>query len=980
MTAKLGWLKIGDLIGYINGYGSIRMKPLIAVLAAAVFFAGLGRLSADWRAKNADADIRDLLFLQAVQISRAIDPELAKMLSFTSEDQGTPAFERIREQMVAYGKLIPQRGIYSMALQDGKIVFGPENYAEDDPMASPPGTVYKEPEPENYMTFAGKKPIVVGPVTDEYGTFISALAPVYDPRSGEVLMVIGIDFLSDEWQAAVRAARRGPLIVTLIIIWVVLSGGAMIWWRNRLPEKQGVFLRHMETITVCILGLILTVSTALLVLEAEYRERSRIFIRSSYAMAEAVSDTFHDIKGDIAAIGRFKEGSIHIDKQEFIVFAEPMTRNSAVRGYQMVSFVSDMGKAGFESEIRRDGVEDFFIWERTLQGEKVAVSHRPCYYPVCYVAPWDDNSADVGFDLGSEPHLKTILEESIRTGLITAAELIHPAQETIKEPGMMILHPIFTANNPVAGSQDSTTTEQQLLGFAAGVIRLESILDVVLKKFSDEGLFVDMHLVDLTNKPEPAILAAYPRVDRDQYPVIMDRQYLVTHKHMMSYPLFVFGRPLAIVSHATPVFDELHPLWESRFIVIAGLFLTTGFTFFIGFVRNRQRDLESQVKMHTSAFVNSEKRFRVLFENAIYGVALHEIVLDENSKPNDYVFLEANPGFEKNTGLRVEDIVGKRVTDIFSGLQEAPFIDIYGRVALTGEPVTFEHFFEPLQRHFIINAYQVGWGRFATFLLDITEQKRSEEEKNKLQVQLAQAQKMEAVGRLAGGVAHDFNNMLSVILGYTEIALEKLTPSDPIREDLEEVIFASKRSAELVRQLMAFARRQVVSPVVLDLNDWVSQVLKMLQRLIGENIYLAWVPGHALWDIKIDPSQVDQLLANLMVNARDSIRGTGKVIIETQNKVLDQDFCKVHAGSKSGEHVLLMVSDNGCGMDKEIQAKIFEPFFTTKEIGKGTGLGLATVFGIVKQNNGYISVSSEPGRGTTFRIYLPRFKGMENPQ
>ena len=243
-----------------------------------------------------------------------------------------------------------------------------------------------------------------------------------------------------------------------------------------------------------------------------------------------------------------------------------------------------------------------------------------------------------------------------------------------------------------------------------------------------------------------------------------------------------------------------------------------------------------------------------------------------------------------------------------------------------------------------------------------------------LENQLLQAQKMESIGRLAGGVAHDFNNMLGVILGYTEMLLEQIGKDEAAVSPLKGIQQAALRSAQLTGQLLAFARKQTVAPKVLHLNSTVLGMLEMLRRLIGEDIELVWLPGKGLGLVKIDPSQIDQILANLCINARDAISGTGRVTIETDNAVFDEDYCAVHAGAVPGEYVLLVVSDSGCGMDHETVSHLFEPFFTTKESGKGTGLGLAMIYGIVKQNNGFINVYSEPGRGTTFKIYLPRLR------
>jgi PAS domain S-box-containing protein len=253
---------------------------------------------------------------------------------------------------------------------------------------------------------------------------------------------------------------------------------------------------------------------------------------------------------------------------------------------------------------------------------------------------------------------------------------------------------------------------------------------------------------------------------------------------------------------------------------------------------------------------------------------------------------------------------------------------------------------------------------------DLTEQR-------KLQEQLNQAQKMESVGRLAGGVAHDFNNMLCVILGHAEMARKKEAVSPKLLDHLEQIQYAAERSAEIVRQLLAFARKQNITPRVLDLKENVASMLKMLRRLIGEEINLLWQPDEEVWPVKMDPSQMDQILVNLCVNARDAIAGIGMIGIETRNVTVDPDSRTKQIGLIPGEYVLLTVSDDGCGMDKEISNKIFEPFFTTKEEGQGTGLGLATVYGIVKQNGGFIDVDSEPGQGTSFKIYLPRYVGKE---
>ena len=244
-----------------------------------------------------------------------------------------------------------------------------------------------------------------------------------------------------------------------------------------------------------------------------------------------------------------------------------------------------------------------------------------------------------------------------------------------------------------------------------------------------------------------------------------------------------------------------------------------------------------------------------------------------------------------------------------------------------------------------------------------------------LEAQFRQAQRMESLGRLAGGVAHDYNNMLSVIIGYAELALDKVDSSKSIKDDLHQILKAALRSRDITQQLLAFARKQTIRPRLIDLNDTIEKILKMLHHLIGEDIDLVWLPGEGLQPIMMDPSQLDQVLTNLCVNAKDAITDVGKITIKTDKITVDEAYSNGNADFIPGNFAVLTVSDNGHGMDKKNRDNLFEPFFTTKEVGQGTGLGLSTVYGIIQQNEGFINVCSEPDNGTTFKIYLKCYEG-----
>ena len=977
-------------------------KHWVWVLFMAIVLLGIAFSSGI--AKRSDQQLKKDLLLHVQIVADTIDQDDVTSLTFTLIDRTNPAFTRLKDWMIKIAEETGCRTLYSVIQREDGIVFGPENLTEGDPFASPPGTLYKTPPKELGLVFQTKKAIIVGRYTDEYGTFVSAFAPVISRDTGKVILVIGMDVEATDWKWNVISDVALPITLTIFLVFLLIffinSQKIHMILKAReasLQESEDKYRQLAETAP----DMILTVN---LDFKITYVNKSvQKFLGDLDPIGKVLVDYTPEHLRSLqeALMQKRREGFSDTLAFEWeVAFPPGSTTSFDIHSILLKEHDKPSGVMFIARDItvRKRMDEELQERERTLE---TLIGNLPGFIYRCA----NDHDWTMQFLSDGCKDITGYDSDDFLQNKIAFNDIVHPDfQESLRQKWDVALkqrgafeeeYPIFTAQGETRWVWERG---QGIFDKAGQLLFLEGfITDITLRKLADEKIregwerYKSLIAVSNTGAWEYHLDKQYLWCSPEYFSMLgrdvqdFDISGKPNLKETWLDLLHPDDRDLADKHFAEYLQSGSQGLYENYFrlkhldgswvwIWSRGRTLrdksgsltdkTVGTHIDITRLKSteealRDKDLflkEAQILARLGGWKANPHTDFLEWTDGVY-----EII----EEPLDYK-PSLSEGMKYYLPEYVQTLKNSMVDCLSKGTPftvECQIITAKGK-NLWAEVRGIAPYTEG-ERSYVLGTIQ-----------DITERKQAEAEKDVLQMQLLQAQKMESVGRLAGGVAHDFNNILQSIMGFSEMALEKVPPSERLHADIKEIFKGASHAADLTRQLLAFARKQTVSPKILDLNETISVMLKMIRRLIGEDIEMIWIPGPNLWQVKMDPIQIDQIMANLCVNARDAINGVGKVTIKTQNVVFDKAYCEYHPDFIPGDFVKLSVTDNGCGMNEEVLAHIFEPFFTTKGLGKGTGLGLAMIYGIVKQNEGFINIYSEPGKGTAFRIYLPRQGGV----
>ena len=639
------------------------------------------------------------------------------------------------------------------------------------------------------------------------------------------------------------------------------------------------------------------------------------------------------------------------ERKQFIAFTHPLlARVHGIQALEWLPRVARGERAAFEAGAKREVDQHFQITERDGQGRMIRAGQREEYFPVLLMEPHEGNESALGYDPGSGPVRRRALAEARDTGTIIATDPIHLVQDKEVRSGFVVYLPLYT---PGAAIETVQARRKHLWSFAAGVYYISSVIERALAPLSPRG--IDMHVFDNSGTDTRPLYTHHSRLtpDRPSAHHCSEAKLLEGMNHTAL--IDIGGRRWSIVCTPAPAFVEARRTWFPWMALATGLTLTgllAGFIIKAGRAAAREGVHTAELNQYACIVASSNDMLALL--------------------NRDFVHLAANTAYLTAFGKTRDEVVGHKVADVFGNEFFETVIRPHAEHCLAGKEVRYEDWFEfPAHGKQHMDIAFVPYRNLDETICGFIVSGRNVTGRKQAEERFVQAQKLEAIGQLAGGMAHDFRNQLTVIQGFAGmlrrhnmVTLEGQTNVDRILESVD-------RSTKLIGQLLAFSRKEILEPQIMDLSDMIAELGKSLPQLIGEDARLSISRNSDKYTANVDPNLFHQAIINLVINARDAMPQGGTLIIETDLVELDAESARLHVGIKPGRYVSILVEDSGVGMAEEVRKRVFEPFFTTKTVGEGTGLGLAMVYGFIKQSGGHIECESAPGQGTKFTILFP---------
>lgn len=795
-------------------------------------------------------------------------------------------------------------------------------------------------------------PTLLCPLPSAGSGYSRYTSPVRNPRSGQVMAVLIADF--DRHHAMwpqIRASLPAALVTIMLIIATHATGWAI---RQR---ARGDALAHGQVLAERWFTFVVLASLsgyiAWRVYVHQQVSREKTFADLAAVKSDAIKNAFASMRDlNLESLGRFFEASDKVTRAEFIQFTEYLNRIFEFESWAWVEPVTHAGRDAFEARMRLEFDGNYMIWENGPDGKPVPAQQRDLYYPVLYSSP-KLRYGSAGFDSGSSPARLEAMRIAMETGITTVSDPVTVSSTT--QSGMILYRPVYHQDGAFRGFVVTAIDVDRTLNlYQQGhvVVSKPVLVDVYSVKAGESPRFLGS--TDPSYDP-----AVSPRATR------------------LIKPFFYGGKTLVFHYREGPDFSAPTPLPVAIITMAAGLAFAAIGSLIVGQFFRRRELLERLVGERTAALTESLERF-----DAVAGLS-QEIIWETDTNG---LYTYVSPIIIDILGFRPDEIIGKKhFYDLApedqrdevraaasEHIRQGTIIRDFENPVLSksGEVVWILTNVAPIKN----SRGEITGARGSD--QDITARKKATEQQETLHRQLQQAQKMEAIGQLAGGIAHDFNNVLTVIMNCVEFLRDALEPDAPAMAEVAEISNAARRAKDLTHQLLAFSRQQVMSPRIVSANALIENIQKMLLRVLPEKVSLKLALDPSPLPVKVDTTQLDQVILNLAINARDAMNGDGTITIRTgKGRLTPEDAARLADPTQIPDTpmVTISVTDTGSGIPPGIIPRLFEPFFTTKAAGKGTGLGLPMVFGIIRQHQGNVAIHSEVGRGTTFTLYLPLY-------